>query len=225
MKLLFVEDEPVLLKEMEGYFSSLNYICEQAPTYRQASEKLANHSYDVVVLDISLPDGNGIDLIESVRSQHPETGILILSARDSLQDKLHGLNLGADDYLTKPFYVEELNARINALYRRKVLKGTEDVAFDDFNIDLYSKLLFHKGADIPLTRKEYELLLYFVVNKNRVMSKSSIAEHLWGDHFDQYDNFDTLYAHIKNLRRKLINASGNDYIKSVYGMGYKFTFR
>lgn len=224
MKLLFVEDEPVLLKEMEGYFSSLNYICEQAPTYYQASEKLNNYSYDIVVLDISLPDGNGIDLIQGIRVQHPETGIMILSARDSLQDKLKGLNLGADDYLTKPFYVEELNARINALYRRKALKGANEVGFDDFNLDLDSKLLFFRKSAIALTRKEFEMLIYFVVNKNRVMSKSSIAEHLWGDHVDQFDNFDTLYAHIKNLRKKLINASGKDYIKSVYGMGYKFTF-
>ncbi len=224
MKLLFVEDEPVLLKEMEAYFSSLNYICEQAPTYYQASEKLNNYSYDIVVLDISLPDGNGIDLIQGIRVQHPETGIMILSARDSLQDKLKGLNLGADDYLTKPFYVEELNARINALYRRKALKGANEVGFDDFNLDLDSKLLFFRKSAIALTRKEFEMLIYFVVNKNRVMSKSSIAEHLWGDHVDQFDNFDTLYAHIKNLRKKLINASGKDYIKSVYGMGYKFTF-
>lgn len=224
MKLLFVEDEPVLLKEMEGYFSSLNYICEQALTYYQASEKLNNYSYDIVVLDISLPDGNGIDLIQGIRVHHPETGIMILSARDSLQDKLKGLNLGADDYLTKPFYVEELNARINALYRRKALKGANEVGFDDFNLDLDSKLLFFRKSAIALTRKEFEMLIYFVVNKNRVMSKSSIAEHLWGDHVDQFDNFDTLYAHIKNLRKKLINASGKDYIKSVYGMGYKFTF-
>jgi len=224
MKLLFVEDEPVLLQEMESYFSSLNYICERAPNYQQASQKLSNYSYDIVVLDISLPDGNGIDLIQGIREQHPETGIMILSARDSLQDKLKGLNLGADDYLTKPFYVEELNARINALYRRKALKGANEVVFDDFNLDLDSKLLFFKVTAIALTRKEFEMLIYFVVNKNRVMSKSSIAEHLWGDHVDQFDNFDTLYAHIKNLRKKLISASGKDYIKSVYGMGYKFSF-
>ena len=224
MKLLFVEDEPVLLQEMENYFSSLNYICERAPTYQQASEKLSNYSYDIVVLDISLPDGNGIDLIQGIRAQHPETGIMILSARDSLQDKLKGLNLGADDYLTKPFYVEELNARINALYRRKALKGVNEVSFDDFNLDLDSKSLFFKRTEIALTRKEFEMLIYFVVNKNRVLSKSSIAEHLWGDHVDQFDNFDTLYAHIKNLRKKLITASGKDYIKSVYGMGYKFVF-
>ncbi|MEJ7779525.1 MAG: response regulator transcription factor [Daejeonella sp.] len=224
MKLLFVEDEPVLLEEMESYFSSLNFICEQAATFRLASEKLDNYSYDVVVLDITLPDGNGIDLIRNIRSQHPETGILILSARDSLQDKLNGLNLGADDYLTKPFYVEELNARINALYRRKALKGAEEIKFDDFIIDLRSKLLFFYQEAIPLTRKEYELLIYFVVNKTRVLSKSSIAEHLWRDHFDQYDNFDILYAHVKNLRKKLINVSNKDYIKSVYGMGYKFIF-
>lgn len=223
MKLLFVEDEPVLLQEMESYFGSLDYVCERAPTYVQALEKISNYSYDIVVLDISLPDGNGIDLIQGIRAHHPETGILILSARDSLQDKLKGLNLGADDYLTKPFYVEELNARIIALYRRKALKGASEVGFDNFRLDLDAKILFFNESEIALTRKEFELLMYFVVNKNRVMSKSSIAEHLWGDHVDQFDNFDTLYAHIKNLRKKLTNESGKDYIKSVYGMGYKFS--
>lgn len=224
MKLLFVEDEPVLLDEMESYFSSLNFICEHAASFQSANEKVTSYSYDVIVLDITLPDGNGIELIGKIRAKHPETGIVILSAKDSLQDKLKGLNLGADDYLTKPFYVEELNARINALFRRKALRGIEDVVFDDFRIDLAGKLLLHKDQPIALTRKEYEMLVYFVVNKNRVLSKSSMAEHLWGDHFDQVDNFDTLYVHIKNLRKKLIHASGNDYIKSAYGMGYKFTF-
>lgn len=224
MKLLFVEDEPVLLEEMESYFSSLGFICEHARTFWQAAAKFDNYTYDIVVLDITLPDGTGIELIQTIREKNAETGILILSARDSLQDKLKGLDLGADDYLTKPFFVEELNARINALYRRKTFKGAKQIIFEDFKIDLISKLLTYKVDNIPLTRKEYEMLIYFVVNKNRVMSKSSIAEHLWGDHFDQSDNFDTLYVHVKNLRKKLSTASDNDYIKSVYGMGYKFTF-
>ncbi len=222
MKLLFVEDEPVLLQEMQSYFRSLNFTCEHAVNFSDAAEKVNSYVYDIVVLDITLPDGNGIDLIRDIRAQHLETGILILSARDSLQDKLDGLNLGADDYLTKPFYVEELNARINALYRRKVLKGSSKLVFGDFIIDPESKQLFFDNRPMTLTRKEFELLVYFVVNKNRVLGKSSIAEHLWGDHVDQFDNFDTLYAHIKNLRKKLISASGNDYVKSVYGMGYKF---
>ncbi|WP_316839851.1 response regulator transcription factor [Pedobacter gandavensis] len=224
MKILFVEDEPVLLEEMESYFSSLNFICEQASTFCQAEQKLRDFIYDIVVLDVSLPDGTGINLIEDIKRCSLETGILILSARNSLQDKLSGLNLGADDYLTKPFFLEELSARVNALYRRKTLKGIEHITFDDFKVDPQSKMLFFKSDEISLTRKEYDMLIYFVVNKNRVVGKSSIIEHLWGDHFDQNDNFDTVYVHIMNLRKKLSKAAGKDYIKTVYGMGYKFTY-
>lgn len=224
MKLLFVEDEPVLVEEMESYFTSLAFICENARTFRQAEEKINTYKYDIIILDITLPDGSGIDLINKIRQKSLETGVIILSAKDSLQDKITGLNLGADDYLTKPFYVEELNARITAIFRRKVFNGVDEVVFNNFRIDLSSKLLFYNEDAITLTRKEYELLLYFAVNKDRVLSKSSIAEHLWGDHFDQFDNFDTLYVHVKNLRKKICAASGVDYIKSVYGMGYKFTF-
>lgn len=224
MKVLFVEDEPVLLEEMETYFSSLNCICEQACTFRQAEQKLRDYMYDVVVLDITLPDGSGIDLITDIRKSHIETGILILSAKDSLQDKLKGLNLGADDYLTKPFYLEELNARVNAIYRRKTLKGEEQITFDQFTMEPLSKSLFFDSKEVCLTRKEYDMLIYFVLNKNRVVSKASIVEHLWGDHFDQNDNFDTVYVHLMNLRKKLSSTSGKDYIKTVYGMGYKFTF-
>lgn len=223
MKILFVEDEPVLLEEMETYFSSLDFICEQAATFCIAEQKLRDYIYDIVVLDITLPDGTGINLIEDIRKCNIETGIVILSARDTLQDKLNALNRGADDYLTKPFYLEELSARVNALYRRKALKGIERIAFDNFIIEPLSKSLFFKEEGISLTRTEYDMLTYFVVNKNRVLSKSSIVEHLWGDHFDQTDNFDTVYVHMKNLRKKLSNASGKDYIKTVYGMGYKFT--
>ncbi|SEN70240.1 DNA-binding response regulator, OmpR family, contains REC and winged-helix (wHTH) domain [bacterium A37T11] len=222
MKLLFVEDETATLKVMEDYFSSLNFVCEQAATFRLAEEKLHTYFYDIVVLDISLPDGSGMDLIPTIRSKQVETGILILSAKNSLADKLAGFHLGADDYLTKPCHLEELNARINAIYRRKILKGAEQICFDDFIIEPMAKLLFYKKEQIILTRKEYELLVYFVVNKHRVVSKSAIAEHLWGDHFDQADNFDTVYVHMRNLRQKLKHASSKDYIKTTYGMGYKF---
>lgn len=224
MKLLLVEDEPVLVDEMESYFRSQGFICEQAMNFFQAEEKILNGHYDVVVLDLSLPDGFGLDLIADIRMRDLETGIVILSARNSLSDKLDGLNLGADDYLTKPFFLEELSARINALYRRKSLKGVDHISFDEFMIEPLSKCFYYNGEPISLTRKEFDLLVYFVVNKNRVLSKASLAEHLWGDHFDQYDNFDTVYVHLMNLRKKLSNASGKDYIKTVYGIGYKFAY-
>lgn len=224
MKMLIIEDEPVLLDEIETYFTALDFICEQATTFGDAEQKLRDYVYDMVVLDIMLPDGSGMDLLKKIKQKQNETGILILSAKDSLQDKLCGLNLGADDYLTKPFYLEELNARVNAIYRRKTLRGEEKIEFDGFIIEPISKSVCFKGKEITLTRKECDMLIYFVINKNRVVSKASIVEHLWGDHFDQNDNFDTVYVHMKNLRKKLSIASGKDYIKTVYGIGYKFTF-
>jgi DNA-binding response OmpR family regulator len=223
VKVLFIEDEPVLTDEMLGYFSTQGYLCESASTFLVASEKIANYAYDIVVVDIGLPDGSGMDLIPSVVAQSNETGIMILSAKHSLSDKLEGLKLGADDYVTKPFYVEELNARLHALYRRKTLKGTHQIVFDSFVVDPQSKTLFHKNKEISLTKKEYQLLLYFIVNKERVVSKPSIAEHVWGDYADQLDNFDAVYVHLMNLRKKLSKSSGKDYIKTVYGMGYKFS--
>ncbi|WP_316791327.1 response regulator transcription factor [Pedobacter frigoris] len=224
MKILLIEDEPVLLDEIETYFTALDFVCEQATTFNDAEQKLRDYIYDVVVLDIMLPDGSGMDLVKKIKQKQIETGILILSAKDSLQDKLCGLNLGADDYLTKPFYLEELNARVNAIYRRKMLKGEEKITFDGFMIEPISKSVSFKNSEISLTKKECDMLIYFVINKNRVVSKASIIEHLWGDHFDQNDNFDTVYVHMKNLRKKLINVSGKDYIKTIYGIGYKFTF-
>ncbi|WP_316734703.1 response regulator transcription factor [Pedobacter aquatilis] len=223
MKLLFVEDEPILLEEMLSYFSSQGCLCEQAQNYDQAMDKINSYSYDGIVLDVTLPDGNGMDLIKQIRICQTDTGIMILSAKNSLTDKIKGLDLGADDYLTKPFYLEELNARINALHRRKAFKGIEYITFDDFSIDTQSKLLSYKKRELKLTKKEYQLLIYFVINKNRVLGKVSIAEHIWGDNFDEADNFDAIYVHMVNLRKKLIAASGKDYIKTIYGMGYKFT--
>jgi DNA-binding response OmpR family regulator len=222
VKVLFIEDEPVLVEEMVDYFSTQGHLCESAGTYAVAEEKIETYTYDIVIIDIGLPDGSGMNLIPCISRHSHETGIMIVSAKNSLNDKLQGLNLGADDYLTKPFYVEELNARLHALYRRKMLKGNNQIIFDDFIVDPLSKTLFFKSREIGLTKKEYQLLLYFIVNKERVVSKPSIAEHIWGDYFDQSDNFDAVYVHLMNLRKKLINTSGKDYIKTVYGMGYKF---
>jgi DNA-binding response OmpR family regulator len=222
MKVLFVEDEPVLAEEMIGYFSGQGILCESASTHASAAQKIAAYNYDVVVLDIGLPDGSGMKLIPSVVDQNVATGIMVVSAKNSLTDKLTGLNLGADDYITKPFYVEELNARLHALYRRKILKGNKQLIFDDFTIDPQSHVLSYQHKEIALTPKEYQLLLYFLINKDRVVGKPAIAEHIWGDHYDQLDNFDAIYVHLTNLRKKLMKANGKDYIKTVYGMGYKF---
>ena len=148
-------------------------------------------------------------------------GVLIISARNSLDDKVKGLTLGADDYLSKPFHLSELSARIAAIIRRKNFDGNSLLKFHSISIDTVAKLVSVNNKPLELTRKEYELLLYFVSNKKRVISKNAIAEHLWGD--DMEGNNDFIYTHIKNLRKKLIDAGNADYIKSVYGMGYKFT--
>ena len=223
MKLLLIEDEPLLLDEMDAYLTEQGYRCEKAMSFEAGEDKIALYEYDVIILDITLPGGNGLNLLQMLKNQHSEAGILIVSAKDSLNDKLTGLNLGADDYITKPFHMEELNARVNALVRRKLFKGNAQIIVDDLIIDPIAKTVFYQGALVNLTKKEYELLLYFIVNKNRVVSKQSIAEHLWGDHYDMADNFDTVYVHTMNLRKKIAAHTGIDYLKTVYGMGYKFT--
>lgn len=222
MKLLLVEDEPLLLEEMESYLTEQGYRCEKATTFEEGEDKIALYQYDAIVLDITLPDGTGLQLLDLLKKQKKDTGILIVSAKDSLRDKLTGLEMGADDYITKPFHLEELNARINALLRRKSFNGHNDIVIDDLVIDTAAQEVKWQNNIVSLTKKEYELLLYFIVNKNRVVSRQSIAEHLWGDHYDMADNYDTVYVHTMNLRKKLSTHTGMDYIKTVYGVGYKF---
>lgn len=222
MKLLLVEDEPLLLEEMDSYLTEQGYRCEKATTFEEGEDKITLHEYDAIVLDITLPGGNGLKLLELLKHKHKDAGVLIVSAKDSLTDKLTGLELGADDYITKPFHLEELNARVNALLRRKSFSGHNRILIDDLVIDTAAQEVRWKNDVIALTKKEYELLLYFIVNKNRVVSKQSIAEHLWGDHYDMADNYDTVYVHTMNLRKKITGYTGTDYIKTVYGMGYKF---
>ncbi|RIJ42819.1 response regulator transcription factor [Pontibacter oryzae] len=223
MKLLIVEDEPVLLEEVEHYLGQQGFLCESAPTYLLAEDKVSLYAYDVVVLDITLPDGNGLQLLRQLKNLHPETGVVIISAKNSLDDKLSGFGLGADDYLTKPFHMEELNARINALIRRRDFKGSAVLTFEELEVDTEAHEVSVAGEKLQLTKKEYELLLYFIINKNRLLSQRSIAEHLWGDDYDMADNYNFVYMHIKNLRRKLVSTAGTDYITTVYGMGYKWT--
>lgn len=222
MKLLLVEDEPLLLEEMESYLTEQGYRCEKATTFEEGEDKITLYQYDAIVLDITLPDGTGLQLLDLLKKQKKDTGILIVSAKDSLRDKLTGLEMGADDYITKPFHLEELNARINALLRRKSFNGHNDIVIDNLVIDTAAQEVKWQNNIIGLTKKEYELLLYFIVNKNRVVSRQSIAEHLWGDHYDMADNYDTVYVHTMNLRKKLSTHTGMDYIKTVYGVGYKF---
>ena len=223
MKLLIVEDEPVLQKEMKNFLERENYVCETASSFQEADEKLALYHYDVALVDITLPGGSGLQLIDKLKKLKTDTGIIIISARNSLDDKLTGLDLGADDYLTKPFHLSELNARIKAVLRRRKFEGAMNIGFNEIEIQPDEGSVKISGLNIVLTKKEFELLLFFISNKHRLLTRESIAEHLWGDNIDLADNFDFIYTHINNMRKKILKAGGNDYIKSVYGMGYKFT--
>ena len=222
MKLLIVEDELDLLNSTCVYLQKEDFICEPASNFFEAEDKLLSYNYDVVILDINLPDGNGLDLLKYVKEKSPETGVLIVSAKDSLDDKLKGLDLGADDYITKPFHLAELNSRVNSLLRRRKFEGNNNIIFEELEIDPVAKIAMVNARPVELTKKEYFLLLYFITNKNRVLTKEAIAEHLWGDNIDMVDNFDFIYTHMRNLRKKLKKSGANDYLQTIYGLGYKF---
>lgn len=222
MKVLLVEDTLDLLQSIQVYLQAEGYVCETAQDFPSALEKISLYSYDCILIDIGLPGGSGLDLIRKVQDKKSATGIIIISARDALDDKIAGLELGSDDYLTKPFHLSELNARIKAVIRRKSFEGNNAIVMDEMSIDPQAQIVRIRDQEIALTKKEYDLLLYFVMNKNRVLTKNSIAEHLWGDDMDQADAFDFIYTHIKNLRRKIAEKGGIDRLETVYGMGYKY---
>lgn len=221
MKILVVEDESEMLSSITAYFAKAGYVCEIAMRYAEAEEKLALYQYDCVLLDITLPDGNGLHLIEALRNRKTSTGVIILSAKNSLDDRINGLVLGADDYLPKPFHLSELNARVQALMRRLQFDGSNQITLGNVVIDIAARQVLVTGSQLELTKKEYELLLFFISNQDRVLSKTSLAEHIWGDNSDQADSFDFLYSQVKNLRRKLSEAGAAITIQAVYGFGYK----
>ncbi|MFM9910202.1 MAG: response regulator transcription factor [Chitinophagaceae bacterium] len=221
MKVLIIEDEKALSESIATYLKGQDYICEVAADFNTAIEKTELYDYDCILLDITLPGGSGLSILKELRANNKMDGVLIISAKNSIDDKVAGLTLGADDYLPKPFHLSELNARIAAIIRRKQFGGSSIIRFGNITIDTQAKVAAVNNTDLDLTKKEFELLLYFVSNKRRVISKNAIAEHLWGDEME--GNLDFIYTHIKNLRKKLMEAADADYIKSVYGMGYKFT--
>jgi DNA-binding response OmpR family regulator len=222
MKLLIVEDNEELAFSVRDFLVRENYICETALNCRQAEEKLFRFQYDCILLDIMLPDGDGLKLLKLINAEQIQTNILIISARNGLDDKVTGLEEGADDYITKPFHLPELHARIRAIYRRKNLNGSNIVQCREIILNTNTLVVSVHGQILEVTRKEFDLLLYFIVNKNRVLSRQSIAAHLWGDYTDDMANFDFVYQHVKNLRKKIGMANGTDYIGTVYGIGYKF---
>lgn len=222
MKILIIEDEEELAKSIAEYLLEENYLCEFASTFREAINKIEVFQYDCILLDINLPDGNGLKILEELKKEKKQDGVIIISARNALDDKIKGLEIGADDYLTKPFHLPELAARIYSIIRRKQFSSTNVVAQNELQIDLLAKTVSVNNSLINLTKKEFDLLVYFVGNKNRVISKSTLAEHLSGDFADMLENHDFVYAHVKNLKKKLYDAGCDHYLKTVYGTGYKW---
>lgn len=222
MKILIVEDDADLREITERSLLKERYLVETADTYKAARQKALVYEYDCILLDIMLPDGNGLDLLRDLQKEgHRMPNVIILSAKDSIEDKVTGLDLGADDYLPKPFHLAELHARLKSVLRRKQRDGEALLKYanvcvhpDSFKVEVDGKL-------IDLSRKEYDILVYFMNRPNRLIEKSILAEAVWGDSIDQADNFDFIYAQLKNLRKKLKEAGSELEIKTVYGFGYK----
>ncbi|MGB3088907.1 MAG: response regulator transcription factor [Chitinophagaceae bacterium] len=222
MKLLLIEDQKELALSIQKYLTDKDFVCEWVYNKKDAIEKISIYDYDCILLDLMLPDGNGFDILKELKHQNKAEGIIIISAKETLETRIEGFEIGADDYLTKPFHLSELLVRIQALIRRKNFNGNNIVVFNEISIDILSKTVKVNNKLIEITKKEIDLLLYLIGNENRVLSKSAIAEHLSGDMADMLDNHDFVYAHIKNLKKKLYDAGSGDYIKSVYGLGYKW---
>lgn len=222
MKILIVEDDNDLREITTHSLEKERYVVSQAPDYRTALQKIEDYDYDCILLDIMLPDGNGLDLLAELHALGKHTNVIILSAKDSLEDKVNGLDLGADDYLPKPFHLAELHARIKSLLRRKLREGERKLQVG--NVELFPDdfRVMAQGKEIELNRKEYDILNYFMSRPGRLVNKNTLAESVWGDHIDQVDNFDFIYAQIKNLRKRLKDAGATPELKSVYGFGYKF---
>ncbi len=219
---LVVEDEKLLSESIAKYLTNSGVSCNQAFTYSEAIDKLNELNYDCIIVDIGLPDGSGIDLIKQIKRKKIESGLIIISARNSLEDKIEGLDTGADDFLTKPFHLSELNARINALIRRKKFAGKNILEYNEIAINLETKTVLIKETKVNLTKKEFELLVYFISNADKIITKDAIAYSLWKNNADLAVSSEIIYTHLKNLRKKLVENGAPDYIEAIYGVGYKF---
>lgn len=220
MKVLVVEDEKALSESICTYLSESGFVCQLAENVKDALDKVSIYDYDCILLDLMLPDGDGFKILNALRQAGKTDGVIIISAKDTLDTRIEGLNMGADDFLVKPFYLSELLARIMALIRRKKFDGNNTLIFNEIEIDLNAKSVTVNNEIIVLTKTEYDLLLYFISNKNKLLSKAAIAEHLSGDMADMLDNYDFIYAHVKNLKKKIESAS--NYIRTIYGLGYSW---
>lgn len=222
MKILIIEDEKELAASIAEYLSAENYLCEFAETFTDAIKKIESHEYDCILLDLTLPGGDGMQLLEALEKENKQDGVIIISAKNSVEDKIRGLQIGADDYLAKPFHLSELAARVYSVIRRKNFANSNIIRQNELAIDLLAKTVSVNNSEVFFTKKEFDLLLYFISNKNRVISKSALAEHLSGDIAGILDNYDFLYAHIKNIKKKLAEAGCDSYLKTIYGTGYKW---
>jgi DNA-binding response OmpR family regulator len=222
MKILLIEDEHTLSDAIAEYLGEEGHLCEVAYTYQEAVEKIELYEYDCMVIDINLPDGSGLDLIRLLKKRAITGGVIIVSARNSLENRIEGLEIGADHYLTKPFHLAELNAHLKSIHRRISFSGSNELVLNEIKLIPDEHRAFVHDKELILTKKEYELLMFFISNKNKIITKAGLAEHLWGDHMDAADSYDFIYTHIKNLRRELLKKGCQDYIKTIYGLGYKF---
>ena len=225
MKILFIEDEKALQESIVKYLEHQGFVCEAVNDFLKGKAKVAEFVYDCIVVDIGLPYGSGLNIVKELKYMESKAGIIIISAKNALEDKLNGLDLGADDYLAKPFYLSELTARINAILRRRKFEGSKVIQFNEIKLEAEGQWITVSDKRIDLTDKEYKLLEYFIANQHRLLTKTAIAEHIWGDEYVHVSNYDFIYTHIKNLRKKLIDARCEDYIKTVYNAGYRFTDR
>lgn len=223
MKILVIEDEPSLRTMMCDMLEKEKYIVESAGDFHRAEEKINDYEYDVILLDIMLPGGSGMELLKTLKESKKQAHVLIISAKDSLEDKLEGLDLGADDYITKPFHLAELSARIRSVTRRGLKQGSDTINYGNVSLNTLTRKCTVGEAEVQLVRKEYDILLHFMTRPDHVSNKLTLAEAVWGDNIDQADNFDFIYAQIKNLRKKLQAAGADIEIKAVYGFGYKLT--
>lgn len=225
MKILIIEDEKALQESIVKYLEHQGFVCEAVNDFLTGKAKVSEFVYDCIVVDIGLPYGSGLDIVKELKYMESKAGIIIISANNALDDKLNGLDLGADDYLAKPFFLSELTARINAILRRRQFDGNKVIQFKEIKLEAEEQLVKINNKPIDLTEKEYQLLEYFIANQHRLLTKTAIAEHIWGDEYLHVSNYDFIYTHIKNLRKKLIDAGCCDYIKTVYKAGYRFTDR
>lgn len=223
MKILVIEDEPEMLGLIKQFLEDENYIVEEAGNFVSGLDKIVSYDYDCILLDIMLPDGNGLELLKELKNLNKADSVIIISAKDSVDDKINGLDMGADDYLTKPFHLAELNARIKSVIRRKKTDGKKLLELENLKIDLEERMVFVSNKAVILNRKEFDILIFLMMNKDRITSKSAIAENIWGDYIDQANDFDFIYSQIKNLRKKLRDYCAKVEISTIYGMGYKLT--